>query len=169
MGPQQPHEHDRDLPYTEYPLDPMDALLPNIYSSLCGDWAGGAGGPVLAEANTVQQAQFQHATTATASQPPVPKQQESYSDRRAELPVQQSWAGAPSFLNQPLQGRVDSAPNGANGDIANTHTRLHHTGLQANPRQATFQASQTSRLDLPLPQALLAIQQAILLTLTFAN
>ncbi|OJI99705.1 hypothetical protein ASPVEDRAFT_70037 [Aspergillus versicolor CBS 583.65] len=142
MDPQRPHEHDRDPPYTEYPLDPMTALFPNIYSSLCGDWTGGAGGPVLAEANTVQQAQFQHATTATASQSPVPKQQENFSDRRAETSVQQTLTGAPSLLD-PLQERVDSAPNGANGDIANTHAQLHHAGLQANPRQPAFQASQT--------------------------
>lgn len=184
MDPQRPDDYDRDHPYTEYAntepaLDPITAAFPNIYSPLY-DWTGAVGGPVLAgvQDDALQNAQFQLATTATASQSPVPEQQGYYSDRRAEIPFQQGWTDSPthSALDKPLQERVDSASNGPNAGIANRqcHARLYHGRLNGTPQQSACQSQtgQNSRLALPLPQARPGQVTAILLTtlsLTFAS
>lgn len=162
MDPQRPDDIDRDPPYieftgTEYSVDPIAASFPmfsgNIYSPLYGDLTGGVGGPVLPAGlptDALQNVQFQHATTTTASQSPVPEQQGYYSNRRAEISVQQGWTDAPGSLGQPLQERVDSASNGPNAAVANTHARVYDAGLHAHRRQTACQTGQTTRLDLPL-------------------
>lgn len=166
MAPQRPDDNNYDPPYTgftdtDYSVDQIAVSFPmfpgNIYSPLYGDLTGGVGGPVLSAGlptDALQNAQFQHATTttttATASQSPVPEHQGYYSNRRAEISVQQGWTDAPGSLGQPLQERVDSASNGPNAAIANTHARVYDAGLHANRRQTACQTGQPTRLDLPL-------------------